>query len=177
LKAGTPVIALFAIALAVALSGCLGGGGGGEDEPEFETFQSEATFVGSGDGLAQAQPVTIVQSHPVQLDNEMITEITFIIDVEDGDPDTNTDNVDGINIIDANGDATSLGGGSTPYTQTATITWDGTTPMNSTWTVEFSVIIAAGDDTWIGPLLWVGTPDNGFQYNIAVNYTFIAPKM
>ena len=66
---------------------------------------------------------------------------------------------------------------STPYTQTATITWDGVTPMNSSWSVEFTVVIAAGDDTWIGPLLWVGTPDNGFQFNIAVYYTFMAPKV
>lgn len=163
--------------MVVALSGCIGGGGGGDDEPEYETFESEATFIGSGEGLAQASPVTITASHPVQLDNSMITEITFTIEVTDGDPDTNTDNVDGINIVDANGEATALGGGDTPYTEAATITWDGITPMNNTWTVDFSVVIAAGDDTWIGPIFWIGTPDNGFQYNIAVNYTFIAPKM
>ena len=175
MKAVTPVFALFALAMAVALSGCLGGGGGGGDEPEFEIFQSEATFVGAGEGLAQASPETITATHPVQLDNSMITEITFTIDVTDGDPDTNTDTVDGINVIDSGGNSNALPGGATPYSQSTTITWDGVTPMNNTWTVEFTVVIAAGDDTWPGPVMWVGTPDNGFQYNIAVNYTFMEP--
>ncbi|MGA1821450.1 MAG: hypothetical protein ACMUIG_02865 [Thermoplasmatota archaeon] len=175
MKAVKPIIAFFALAMAVALSGCLGGGGGGEDEPKYEIFQGEATYVGAGDGLAQATTETITASQPVTLDNSMITEITFTIDVTDGDPDTNTDMVNEINILDSDGNSNILSGGATPYSQSTTITWDGVNPMNNTWTVDFSVVIEGGDDRWIGPIFWIGTPDNGFQYSVAVNYTFMVP--
>jgi len=99
--------------------------------------------------------------------------------VEDGDENTNKDRVNEITITPEEGDnGTTINGGPTPFSSSATIKWDGVNYLNSTYMVSFSVQIEGSDDQPPGPgiFIWNGVPDYGFSYSIDINYTYLASK-
>ena len=170
-------LAVISLTLIVSISGCLGGGEEEEEDEEFEEMTGERNMVGTGEGLAQASPVTIEASQEISLENDMITKVTFSISVEDADEGTQKDNVEEVMISSGeNENGTSVNGGSTPYQQTASVTWDGTNYLNSSFKLTFRVTLIASEDQPPGPgiIIWNGVPDRGFSYTVDINYTYHA---
>ncbi len=165
------------VALIALLSGCLGsgGGGGGEKEPVVNT--GTLTLTNRPTGLAQAQPEELTNTVDINLEFANVISIMVNVTIEDGDEGTNPDQIGEIALSEVDGNHTStIQGGSAPpgepYFTSIVVDWDGTTYMNTQWQLSMTVSLVAGDDTWIGPFLWVGTPDNGFTYTLEITYLY-----
>jgi len=167
----TMILVALSIVMLVAASGCLGGGGGSDATPMPESEQRDFSTQGTISLLAQAQPVSRTEEVHFDIGSlNTVTNITITVRVQDGDEGTNPDSVDGIRAWRENGgepdDIIEEGGGQTPFETSVTFSLTGDENMFNWWIVELTVTCNGGDDTWPGPLIWRGVPDNGVSYEI-----------
>ncbi len=167
----THVIIAAALLVAVLLSGCLGGDDKKPDKPPVVMGGSQQVS-GSGSGLAQATTEVITSTLDVNIDQTDIISITINVTVEDGDANTNPDNVNEASFSSEGNMSATGGGGATPSSFQLKIEWDGTNYLPSGWTFTMSVTCAASDDQWPGPLIWRGIPDRGFIYGLDITYQY-----
>jgi hypothetical protein len=148
-----------------------------EDEDEDEPPQGdegEGTIEEEGtvETLAQASSETVTEEVDVNIPENKITSIEFVVRVHDGDVQTNADEVSG--SIDISGMyLENLPRGQTPYKKTVNIEPSEGKYLPPLWTVTLEVECCASDDQWPGPMVWRGTPDHGFSYEITVTYRYL----
>lgn len=171
------IFALVSVALLTFFSGCLGSGGdsGGTDEPTVRGGSLNLT--GSHTSLAQINPVETELAVDIPLDYDNVIKITVNITINDGDENTDPDTVGMMTLseVDGNNSGTANGGSAspgTPFTSSITVEWDGTNYMDKRWNLLIPVTIVAGPDQWIGPFIWRGVPDEGWTYELGINYEF-----
>ncbi|MFW3147147.1 MAG: hypothetical protein ACMUIE_10090 [Thermoplasmatota archaeon] len=165
-------IALAMVSLLIA--GCLGGGGEDKKGPDMIVFNSGMELAGSQQGLAQAAPEDLYIDVPINLDFDNVIKLTINITVEDGDEGTIADTVGQMELTSGEGGngTVTINGGRTPLTQMAVVEWDGTEYVGTQWTLHIPVTIEGGEDTWPGPFIWRGIPDQGFRYMLEVSYDY-----
>ncbi len=150
-------------------------GDGNESEPpEVDEPEGEGTTSAEGtvETLAQTSPETVTETVELHIPEDKITGVDFVIKVEDGDEETNPDEVSG--SIDSAGSYTeTLQQGKTPYTSTVNIKPLEGLFLPATWTITLEVVCHASDDQWPGPFMWIGTPDHGFSYNVSAKYSYL----
>jgi len=174
-----PAAVLIALTISIVLiSGCLGSSGdeGGDGGGEVPTSSAQTQQAGSINGLAQSVPEEVQGTVTVTIDNDSPVRITFNISVEDGDANTNPDNVESITVTAGEGggnNTATITGGNTPLTKQHTVEWDGKEPLPTTYSFDFTVTLEASDDQWPGPLIWRGIPDRGVSILIEVNYDYL----
>jgi hypothetical protein len=178
------LVLLASIGVMVLLAGCLGGGDEEKKEEEPIVNTQTLTLTGTQTGLAQAQPESIAVDITIPLDYENVVMIQVNISVDDNDMDTNGDQVGEMTLTEeeeggnytgtANGGTTTAGD---PVLSQIVVEWDGTMYMSQRWVLNIPVTINAGEDTWPGPMLWVGTPDNGFRYTLEITYQYHDSEM
>lgn len=166
-------MALLLVA-AVLTAGCLGGGDEGKPKKqEFVEAKGTTGAEGQVEALAQASPETVSTTVDLIIPQENITALDFVIKVEDGDDGTNTDQVSGGGLDGAGGRNETIPGGPTPYTTNINIKASEEQNLPTKWTLSLEVICEASDSRTLGIILWVGTPDYGFSYNVTVTYTYL----
>jgi hypothetical protein len=171
-------IMLASVAVLVLLAGCLGsddGSGGGGDEPVIGN--GELSQAGTHTGLAQISPVETEVTVPITLDYDTVIGIMVNITIVDGDDGTDPDQVGTITLSEVEGTATGTanGGTASPGSEFVTsilVEWNETGYMSGRWDLHIPVSIVAGPDTWPGPFLWTGVPDNGFSYDLVITYRY-----
>ena len=167
------VLLMVTIVILTVFAGCLGGGEeGGTRSPEMVTAKGTTGAEGQVELLAQNLPESATETVTIPIPEGNITGINFIISVEDGDDGTNPDEVSG-DLEGAGGYNNTLPSGQTPYRATVDLKAKEGQELPSSWTLTLNVVCHASDDTWPGPQLWLGTPDNGFSYNVTVNYKYL----
>lgn len=148
---------------------------GNESEPS-ETGESEGLLVkeGSVDAVAQNDPEAVSETVEVNIPEDQLTNIDFVVSVEDGDDDedTNPDEVSG-SIYSNGGHTKTLPDGLTPYNVTINFKPPKGQFLPATWNVTMDVVCHASDDQADGPLIWRGNPDHGFSYEIIVIFKYI----
>ena len=163
---------------AVAFSGCLGGESKGEGEPEYNVMRDGMELAGSQTGLAQSQPADVFIAVPIQLDFETVIKLQINISVQDNDEGTNPDQVGTMElrevVTEGEANTTTVNGGNTPVTQQITIEWKAPEYLSSNWELHIPVTLHGGDDTWPGPFIWRGVPDQGFGYSLEITYEYHA---
>jgi hypothetical protein len=146
------------------------------EPPEIDETEGEAEGSIGADGtvetLAQADPVTVSETVELHIPEDNIKSIDFIIRVEDGDDGTNADEVSG-SLDSPGGHTETLQQGQTPYSSTINIKAPEGKFLPATWTLTLEVVCHASDSQTSGTLFWVGTPDNGFYYNVNVTYKYL----
>lgn len=150
-------------------------GDGNESEPP-EIVESEGTIGAEGtvETLAQSQPETVSETVELDIPEDNITRIEFVIRVQDGDDGTKADEVSGsLESTGGGGYYETLPQSYTPYTSTINIEAPEGQSLPNNWSIFLEVVCHASDDTWLGPLMWVGTPDYGFSYNINATYKYM----
>jgi len=167
----TYVLIAAALLVAVLLSGCLGGDDKKEDKPP-EVMGGSQQVSGSGSGLAQATAEVITSTLDVNIDQTDVISITVNVTVDDGDANTNPDTVQDASFSSEGNMSATGRGGTTPSSFQLKIEWDGTNYLPSSWTFTISVSCEASDDQWPGPLIWTGTPDRGFSYDLDITYEY-----
>lgn len=171
------IVIAFLLTSTILIAGCLGGGENGGDEPvEYVELRGTTGAEGNVETLAQDQPETVTETVDVSIPESNITGINFVIKVEDGDGGTNPDEVSGSLDSTGGGDYNeTLPKGSTPYSKTIDIKATEDHSLPSSWTLSITVVCHASNDRWPGPGLWIGTPDNGFSYNVTVTFKYLTP--
>ncbi|MFO8050819.1 MAG: hypothetical protein R6V01_03880 [Thermoplasmatota archaeon] len=165
------LIPVTIMVLASGLAGCLGGDSDGESEPEYEVKNTGMQLTGNEQGLAQAQPVQLESEVDISLEFDNIIKLTVNVTVEDGDIDTQPDEVG--EIVLSNGNISeSVNGGNTPVDQQLVVEWDEENYLGMDWTLTLPVTIKGGEDQWPGPFIWRGVPDNGYTYTLDITYEF-----
>ncbi|UCE36903.1 MAG: hypothetical protein JSW00_15580 [Thermoplasmata archaeon] len=150
-------------------------GDGNESEPpETDGAEAEGTTGAEGtvEALAQASPETVTETLELHIPEDKITGVDFVIRVEDGDEETNPDEVSG-SIDSTDGYTEPLPKGQTPYSKTIAIKPPKGQYLPEDWIITLEVVCHASDDQWPGPLMWVGSPDNGFSYNVSATYKYL----
>jgi hypothetical protein len=163
---------------AVAFSGCLGGDSKKNSDPEYTVMTDGMQLAGSQQGLAQAQPIDVFTVVPIKLDFESVIKIQINISVEDMDDQTEADAVGSIElrevVTEGEPNSTTINGGNTPVTQQITVEWQNGEYLPSQWELYIPVTLKGGQDTWPGPFIWRGVPDNGFGYSLEISYDYHA---
>jgi hypothetical protein len=161
------------LALTIMTAGCLGGGeDDGGEPPEMVEAKGTTGTEGVVETLAQAQPEPASETVELTIHEGNLTSIDFTIKVEDGDDGTNADEVSG-SLDSPGGFNETLAQGQTPYTKIINIKAGEDQTLPNQWTISLDVVCHASDDTWPGPIMWFGTPDNGFSYNVSVTYKYL----
>ena len=173
------LILIASIAIMTLLAGCLGSSDDTKEEAEATVGSSSFQLNGHPTGLAQITPEELSKMVDINLDYSNVIKITVLYSIEDADENTEGDKVEPVTLEETgeegNYNATGQGGTATPgtpITGNITIEWDGTTYMSDRWSLDIIVIIAAGEDQWIGPLIWRGVPDTGFTYTLDITYEY-----
>ena len=169
------IVMAFLLILTVFITGCLGGGEDGEtNPPEYVEAKGTTGAEGNVETLAQAQPETVTETIDISIPESNITGLDIVVKVADGDDGTNPDEVSG--SLDSTGEGghnETLPQGNTPYTRTININAQEGRSLPTSWTLTLTVVCYASTDRWPGPGFWIGTPDNGFSYNVTVTYTYL----
>lgn len=160
------------------MAGCLGGGDddSGSDDTQYIEAKGSTGAEGEVEGMAQAQPETVSTTVDLPLPMGNITKATFTISVEDGDPNTNPDQVSG--SLDSTGDGDyneTLQSGNTPYQTTVEMRAPEGFNLPQGWRITIQVVLQSSNDQWPGPMIWRGYADTGFSYNVSVEYTYLTP--
>jgi len=137
-----------------------------------DVFEIDGTI----DTLAQATPETVTGEVQVVIGQENILRIRMNLTIEDGDENTNPDNIEYIILRREDGGESQEitdPGRDTPYSTSIELNYQGDEDFASTWVFEITVTCNAGDDTWIGPFIWHGVTDHGIVYHIDGNYDYI----
>ncbi len=173
------IILVASIAIMTFLAGCIGSSDDNKKEAEATVGSSSFQLTGNPTGLAQITPEKLSTTVDINLDYSNVIKISVLYSVEDGDPNTNADQVDQLALAETgeegNYSGTGQGGNAnpgTPVTGNITIEWDGTNYMMDRWSMDINVTIIAGEDQWIGPLIWRGVPDTGFSYTLDISYEY-----
>ncbi|MGA1873211.1 MAG: hypothetical protein ACMUHY_06020 [Thermoplasmatota archaeon] len=163
---------------AVAVSGCLGGESKSEEEPEYDVQVDTLELAGTQTGLAQATPADVFVAVPITLDFDTVIKLQINISVEDDDDQTEPDNVGQIELTEVStegeGNATTINGGNTPVNQQVVVEWQNGEYLSARWDLYIPVTLNGGQDTWPGPFIWRGVPDNGFAYSLQITYEYHA---
>jgi hypothetical protein len=142
------------------------------DPSEIEELEGMIVSEGMVEALAQADPETVSETVEINIPDDNITAMDFVIKVEDGDEETNADEVSG--SLDSDGGYTNiLQYGLTPYSTTINITPSEGQFLPATWNATFEVVCHASDDQSPNPFIWSGEPDHGFSYKIIVKFKYI----
>jgi hypothetical protein len=146
------------------------------EPPEIDETEAEAEgttgAAGTVEAFAQASPDTVSETVEINIPEDTITSVDFVIRVEDGDDGTNADEVSG-SIDSTGGHNEPLPQGQTLYTSTINIIAPEGQYLPKSWTISLEVVCHASDSQTSGVLVWVGTPDYGFSYNVSVTYKYI----
>jgi hypothetical protein len=170
------------IAATVLTAGCLGGGDKPkEDNPDFVEGKGTTGAAGNVEQLAQASPEPVTERVDITIPLENVTEAVFTIVVDDAmgdesDEGTPPDDVSGTieDAMDA-GISETLPQGQTHYSTTVTLKAKSGGSLPSVWTVTLNVVCHASASMTPGFLIWIGTPDHGFSYDINVTYKYLKP--
>ncbi|UCE39442.1 MAG: hypothetical protein JSW00_09530 [Thermoplasmata archaeon] len=169
----------FVLALTILMAGCLGGDEDKKDKAvEYTTAKGTTGAEGDVEADVTGPPQEFTETVDIPIGLENLTAITFQISVEDGqgensDASTNPDEVSG--SLDSSGFNETLPEGKTPYQATINVKAPEGENLPSGWTLTLTVVCHPGNDRWPGPGIWYGVPDNGFSYNVTVEYTYLTP--
>ncbi len=173
---------MVTILVAGALAGCLGGGDDSDsNEIEYVTAFGIISTQGSVTSQESTDPVPVTETIDLSFPVENLTMISITIIVEDdsadnSDAETRPDDVSGT-IEDAGGEGfnETLQEGQTPYQTTITINSREDQSLPANWKLILDVTCNPSDDNWPGPLIISVSPDNGFSYNVTVDYKYLTP--
>lgn len=169
------VLLMVTIVILTVFAGCLGGGDeGGTRSPQMVTAKGTTGAEGSVAAEQSTEPVPVSETVNIPIPEGNITGVSFVITVEDGDDGTNADEVSG-DLEGAGGFNNTLPNGQTPYKATVDLKAKEGQELPSSWTITLNVVCHPSDDTWPGPLIISVNPDNGFSYNVTVNYQYLTP--
>jgi len=160
--------------VSTTMAGCLGTEGDSKEEEgpliETDTFELQ----GQVETLAQASPNTVSEEIHFEIPGSQFTRMRINITIEDGDDNTDIDHIDNIRMWRETGEEPTgieqATGGDTPYSTSIEFEYKGDERGINWWIVEITAKCAAGEDTWIGPLIWQGVPDHGVFYTIEADY-------
>jgi hypothetical protein len=171
------VLVIAVIIVMAAFAGCLGGDADKKKSNEPELMEASGTTgsEGSVETLAQASPETASETVEIIIPDGNVTSVAISIKVSDDDDGTNPDQVSG--TVEGSGGVgnynATLPNGPTPYTATVNFKAGEEQSLPNNWIISLSVECHASQDNWPGPIMWVGTADNGFSYNVTFTYKYL----
>ena len=174
---GKSIIILIISIAFITITGCLGSNNNSSNNGikiiiQSETYETEGTI----DTVAQASPVTTSDEIHFEIKNEKITRIRINLSIDDGDANTDPDHIDQLRMWrETGGEPQGIeeaSGGDTPYSASIEFEYTGDEDLPTWWIVEITATCNAGEDTWIGPLIWHGVTDHGVVYQIEANYDY-----
>lgn len=166
------LVPIVLIVIGASIAGCLGGDSEGGGEPQYEVKSTGMQLANNEQGLAQASPVQLPTQTQFNLEFDNVIKLTVNITVEDGDLDTDPDQVGEITLDGGENNTATVPGGNTPVTQSITIEAEEGSYLSMNWTVSFIVTINGSPDQWPGPIIWRGIPDRGYSYVMDISYDF-----
>lgn len=173
------VIALLLVGT-VLMAGCLGGDDENSNSDGIQYIEAKGSAGTEGDveANAQASPESVTKTVDLPIPSDNITKVSFVITVEDGESDSQTEPDEVSGSLDGSGEGgynETLQQGNTPYRTTVEIKAPEGLSLPSGWTITLDVVCHSSNDQWPGPMIWRGYADNGFSYNVSVEYTYLTP--
>ncbi len=175
---------LFVVILLLTSSGCLSSSRSSTEKVEHTTSWAEDELSGFYENPSSSANDNLIAMLGIVLDHSNITQIIIEFAIEDGDSNTNDDELIEVKIQNKDYELFLLC--EALYTERSTMPCNGQISMNGpdsnltesqfldrqldlivTWSQKDS------DDQWPGPLIWRGVRDTGFSYDFQIRYEYV----
>jgi hypothetical protein len=172
------VLLIIMMVILAAFAGCLGGEGKSKPKTvEMVRATGTANAEGAHELLAQASPESGSETVEITIPEGNITGVKIDVRVSDDDDGTPPDQVSG--SVGGSGGGLdyndTLPNSPTPYTGTVSFNAGEGLYLPMNWKITIDVVCHASDSQTPGFFIWIGTPDNGFSYNVTITYTYLVP--
>lgn len=162
------------------VSGCIDQGNedNTDDQIRIKTAWEQLNIEGSAIGDTRGEPQRT--THTISLTVEKVSLVQIIVNITytDGDEDTEADEIHSVELRAFNEEGEEAGtvsipGGDMPFSGQLILKSTNGTTFDSSFEVIDECTMKAGEDRWIGPIFWVGTPDMGYDYVMDISYEYI----
>ena len=174
-------ISLVSILIILSLgSGCIekGKNENTDDQPQIKTTWEYLNVEGTAIGDVRGDPQRTTHTIGLTVEEVSLVQIIVNITYTDGDENTEADEIHSVELRAFNEEGEEAGtasipGGDMPFSGQLILKSINGTTFDSNFEVIDECTMKAGEDRWIGPIFWVGTPDTGYDYVMDISYEYI----
>ena len=149
-----------------------------DEQPQVKTVWDYWNVEGSAIGNVRGDPQRTTHTIGLTVEEVSLVQIIVNITYTDGDENTEADEIHSVELRAFNEEGEEAGtisipGGDMPFSGQLILKSINGTTFDSNFEVIDECTMKAGEDRWIGPIFWVGTPDTGYDYVMDISYEYI----